>query len=222
MILFIRNRNFYKFILAYVYFNGCLNFPNLIISYPAGSGSIFGRGYTLDFWIKIDRVNEFCTQPAGTLKYYFIGDPHAIYFDPNDTSTTAATQKTNLGYNIYYQLFGLPNSKVKLVNFSQFNWNHISIHVDLVNRNLRVYTNFNFYYPEVKLDNIPSGVDISFNRLVFCSKSSCITSGYFNNIFWGAAYYKDLKINDGINYNPFASVDDYSSMYFSFFYFVLF
>jgi len=203
--------NYYK--LGYVYFNGCLNYPNMMMLFPSGNGSIFERGYTIEFWIKIDRQNEFCKPTPPNLKYYFIGDPHVIYNDPQDTSISDRINNSNLGYNLYYQLLTMPQVKVRLTNISQFNWNHVAIHVDLVNRNLRVYTNFNFFNPEVKLDNIVPNIDLNFYRIIFCSTSNCIKNqtNYLTNIAWGAAFYKFIRVNDGINYNPWDGLEYLSS-----------
>jgi len=186
----------------------------MIMTFPNGNGSVLGRGYTVEFWMKIDRLNEFCKTDNPKLKYYFIGDPHVIYNDPRDTSVSERVNNSNLGYNLYYQLLSSPLVKVRLRNISQFNWNHVSIHVDLLNRNLRVYTNFNLWDPEVKLDNIHPSVDLGFNRVVFCSTSECIrnSSNYLTNIAWGAAFYKFIRVSDGINYNPWDSLEYYSSM----------
>jgi len=184
-----------------------------MLSFPSGSGSLLGRGYTVEFWMKIDRLNEFCKVESGKLKYYFIADPHVIYFDPADLSVTDSVNNSNLGYNLYYQLLTNPLIKVRLTNISQFNWNHIAIHVDLISRNLRVITNFNIFTPEVKVDNINTFYKLEFNRIVFCSNSDCIknTNGYLTNIAWGAAFYKSIRVSDGINYNPSNSIEYHSS-----------
>ena len=73
------------------------------MTFPSGLGSIFGRGYTLEFWMKIDRQNEFCTVIAPNKKYYFIGDPHLIYYEA-DSTTTASSDNSNLTYSLYYEL----------------------------------------------------------------------------------------------------------------------
>lgn len=192
-----------------------MNYPNMIMTFPAGNGSILGRGYTIDFWFKIDRLNEFCATPNGKIKYYFVGDPHVIYYDASDTTITDKINNSNLGYNLYYRLLSFSSVKVKLTNISQFNWNHVSIHVDLLNRKLRLYTNYNLFSPDFILDNIPNSVDLSFNKIAFCSSSSCISSpsGYLTDIHWGAAFYKNLRISDGINYNPWNALENYSNTY---------
>ena len=183
------------------------------MNFTGGPGGIIGRGYVVEFWIKLDRLNEFCAISPSKYKYYFIGDPHVLYYDPTDAGNTSTLNNSNFGYNIYYQLLTMPSVKVKLTNLSQFNWNHVSIHVDLVNRNLKVITNFNYFNPEVKIEKISSGINLNFSRIMFCSNSNCNTlfPGYLTNIEWGAAFYKNIRISDGINYNPWTSLDYYSS-----------
>jgi hypothetical protein len=187
----------------------------LSFSFPSGSGSILGRGYTVEFWFKIDRQNEFCAVTIPNRKFYFIGDPHIIYYEA-DTTTTTTTDSLNLTYSLYYELVTWksvkPPTKVKLIGISQFNWNHISIHADLVNRNLEVVSNYNYFNPQVKLVNVPTFVDLSFKRIMFCSTNCTPTSSEINNINWGAAWYKSITIADGINYNQWSAIDYSSQM----------
>lgn len=146
-------------------------------------------------------------------KYYLIADPHVIYSDNISLSQISSTNRNfsrNTNYPVYYQLLTNPNTKVQLKGFSQFNWNHILIHVDKVKRTLRVVTNFNYYTPDISIDPVNPSIDTSLKRLVFCSKdsdcpASSINNKYLYNIFWGAAFYKDLRISEGINSNFFVS-----------------
>jgi len=173
-----------------------------------------GGSYVFEFWIKLDRINEVCKMPDFfSKKYYMIADPHVFYSDSNSlltTSTTNANFNKNLNYPVYYQLLTNPNFKVQLKGFSQFNWNHVLIHVNTIKRTLRLVTNFNYYTPDLLIDPVHPSIDISLRKLVFCSSnSSCSasssTSQYLNNIWWGAAFYKDLRLSDGINSNFFVS-----------------
>ena len=149
-----------------------------------------------------------------TKKYYLIADPHAFYSDNISLISTKSTSNNNFNkntnYPVYYQFLTNPNVKVQLKGFSQFNWNHILIHVNTVKRTLRLVTNFNYYYPELLIDPVHPAIDINLQKLVFCSNNascsaSSTTSTYLNNVFWGAAFYKDLRVSDGINSNFFVS-----------------
>lgn len=182
-----------------------MNYPNFSYSVTTGGS------YILEFWIKLDRINEFCKLPDFALKkYYFIADPHVIYSDNISlTKVTSANQNfnKNMGYPIYYQLLSNPLVKVQLQNFSQFNWNHILIHVNTVKRTLRVVTNFNYYYPDILIDPVNTVTDINLNKFAFCSNNvGCAASynkEYLNNVYWGAAFYKDIRVSEGINWNFF-------------------
>ena len=196
--------------------NGCLNFPNITMTFPSGMGSAFGRGYTVEFWIKIDRQNEFCNVVSPNKKFYFIADPHVIYYEAS-ASTTAATDKGNLTYSLYYELvtWASPSAKVKLIGVSQYNWTHISIHVDLVNRSSQVVVNYNNFNPAVKFTNILPNVSLDFKKIMFCSTNCTPSNSPINNINWGAAWYKSITASDGINYNQWVAKDyatqDYAS-----------
>ena len=165
--------------------------------------------------MKIDRQNEFCTVIAPNKKYYFIGDPHLIYYEA-DSTTTASSDNSNLTYSLYYELVTWksinPPTKIKLTGISQFNWNHISIHADLVNRNLNVVTNYNNFNPAVKFTNVPSFVDLTFKKIMFCSRNCTPSNDAISNINWGAAWYKSITVADGINYNPWTAIDYSSKM----------
>lgn len=153
-------------------------------------------------------------------KYYFIADPHAFYSDnislTKTTSSNTSYNKNN-GYPIYYQLLSSPSIRVQLKNFSQFNWNHVLIHVNTVKRSLRLVTNFNYYYPEIFLESINTVTNINLQRLVFCSnneKCNAKSIDYLPNVYWGAAYYKDIRISDGINWNFFNTQEYINNSYF--------
>ena len=193
--------------------NGCLNFPNITMTFPSGAGSSFGRGYTVEFWIKIDRQNEFCTVTSPNKKYYFIGDPHVIYYK-SDSTTTSSTDNGNLTYSLYYELvtWKVPAATVKLVGVSQFNWNHISIHVDLLAHNSQVVVNYNNFNPAVKYTGIPTNVDLNFKKIMFCSTNCTPSNSDIKNINWGAAWYKSITVADGINYNQWVAKDYASQM----------
>lgn len=163
--------------------------------------------------MKIDRKNEFCTVTSPNRKYYFIGDPHIIYYEA-DSTTTTATDNANLTYSLYYELvtWTVPGAKVKLTGISQFNWNHISIHADLLNRKLDIAINYNTFNPAVKFRNIPNGVDLSFRKIMFCSNNCTPSNSIIKNINWGAAWYKSIRVADGINFNPWGALDYSSGM----------
>lgn len=150
---------------------------------------------------------------APNRKYYFIGDPHIIYYQA-DSTTTTATDNSNLTYSLYYELatWTNPATKVKLTGISQFNWNHISIHADLINRDLQVITNYNNFNPAVLLNKIPSFVDLDFKRIMFCSRNCTPSNSLIKNINWGAAWYKSITVSDGINFNQWVAIDYASKM----------
>jgi hypothetical protein len=191
-----------------LYFNGCLNFLNLGFDFNSGFGTKFEQGHTIKFWMKIDRFNEFCT--TNKRKYYFILEPHSIYLDTANNNYAQTGQTIPSGfYNIVYENIHSTALKGTLYSINPNTWNIITIQVNLLNHSLRVYTNNNLFTPDIKIDNIPTTVKLIPTKLVFCSiqgqssdNTLCSTSSYASNLSWGAAFYKDIKIWDGVNTNP--------------------
>lgn len=102
-----------------------------------------------------------------------------------------------------------PQVKVELKNFSQFNWNHFLIHVNYVKRSFRVVTNFNYYNADFASEGFDSDLEIKLQskNIIFCSNNDfCdVDKSYLNNVAWGAAFYKDLRLSDGAKWNFFSS-----------------
>lgn len=191
-----------------LYFNGCLNFPNISFDFKS-SQSKFENGHTIQFWMKIDRFNEFCSS-NNKRKYYFLLEPHLIYLD-SESTIDVQTGKTlpNGFYNIVYENMISKTLKGTLASLNPLTWNVITIQVTSLNNSnsIKVYTNNNFFKPDINLENINIGSMI-ISKLVFCSStgqisdnSLCSSSSYANNITWGAAFYKDIKIWAGLNTN---------------------
>lgn len=183
-----------------------MNFPNFQTPFTTGGS------YTLEFWIKLDRINEFCKIPDNFKKYYFISDPHSIYAEPVSLTTIKEDNQDfnrNNGYKVYYQMLSNPEIKVELKNFSQFNWNHVLIHMNNVSKNFRVVTNFNYYNADYAVDGFDFGFETKAKskNIIFCSNNQfCnVDKKYLDNIAWGAAFYKDLRLSEGTTWNFFSS-----------------
>lgn len=185
-----------------------MNYPNFQHTFST-NGS-----FTLDFWIKLDRVNEFCKIPDNFKKYYFIADPHVIYAEPVSLQNISLTNQAfnqNNGYTVYYQMLTRPAIKVQLKFFSQFNWNHVLLHVNYQKKIFRLITNFNYYTPDYSLNDFDSTFEANsqIQKIFFCSNNefcgALANRQYLNNISWGAAYYKDLRLSEGFNWNFFTS-----------------
>lgn len=172
-----------------------MNPPNFSIDYNL-------QNYSISFWIKLDRQNEFCSSDA-TTKYYFLGYPHAIY---NDFSSVAS--RSNFGYNMYYQLLTNSNTKVLISNFSQYNWNHINIEFNSIAKTFKLIVNYNYFTPEISIENVTSVSSMIFTKLIFCpNKMFCnISPAQFlinssEKFIWGSAFYKGLIIDDSSSSN---------------------
>lgn len=135
--------------------------------------------------MKLDLLNEFCDY-TNKRKFYFVAEPHIIYWDNEENS-------------LYYELL-LGGARAKITGINLNEWNLFTIKVDQKKKSIYVYTNFNFYKPEVSVENLSSEYDLSMLNLAFCSGDEfCFMKySYIGEIrlIWGAAYYKNLKIWD--------------------------
>jgi hypothetical protein len=181
--------------LAFLNYNGCLNPPNFSIDYNL-------QNYSISFWIKLDRQNEFCSSDA-TKKYYFLAYPHSLY---NDFSSS--NDRTNFGYKMYYQLLTNSNTKILISNFSQYNWNHIQIEFNSISKTFKLIINYNYFTPEITIENVSSLRTMIFTKLIFCpNNNNCnISPAQFlinsnEKFIWGSAFYRSLSIDDSLNSN---------------------
>lgn len=172
-----------------------MNPPNFTIDYNLQS-------YSISLWIKLDLQNEFCITDAST-KYYFLAYPHAIYYD-----LTSSNDSSNLGYKLNYQLLSNLNTKITLSNFSQYNWNHINLEFNSISKNFKLIVNYNYFIPEISIDNIGSLSTMTLSKLIFCpNNQNCNINpiSFLRNssekFIWGSAFYKGLNIDNGMNIN---------------------
>jgi hypothetical protein len=154
-------------------------------------------------------MNEFCSKGTNNKKYYFIMDPHALYEDPSWESGT----DPNRPYTLIYEVVPQSNSSIKqTISFSRFNWNYVAIHVNFSQNYLKFYTNFNTMSPTFTNTNIKN-LKLTLNNVLFCSSKTNCNSGTgvnaYTDVFWGAAFYKNLRIWGGVNTNSWV-VHEYS------------
>lgn len=77
----------------------------------------------------------------------------------------------------------------------------------------KIITNFNYYNPDISISswdlNFPN--NIAMQKLIFCSNDTlcaALTNRYYlTNVFWGAAFYKNMRLNEGNNWNFFSSTE---------------
>lgn len=173
-------------------FNGCLNSPNIILDLNLSS-------YLISVWIKFDKRNEFCSSDK-LLRYYFVAFPHIIYSEVPYTLPLNNIDSNFIYYNIVL------NKKIKISGLSNFNFNMITIHYNENTKEFRLIVNNNTKTPAVSIDDaLPA--NFIFKKLMFCANSSKCTNTSSssllpNEFIWGSAYYRDLRIYNGIFYNP--------------------
>lgn len=176
---------------SYMNFNGCFNSANMIMDFNLSS-------YLINVWIKFDKYNEYCSSDK-TLRYYFVAYPHIIY-----SQAPYTLPLINLDTNFFY-FNVMTNQRIKITGLSNFNFNLISISHNEQTKQFRLIINNNYKTPAVAIDNtVPS--QYTFSKLMFCANNSKCTNNNTsallpNEYIWGSAFYKDLRIHNGVLYN---------------------
>jgi hypothetical protein len=162
-----------------MYFNSCYNFNSVYNTFSSTEQTATANGYILEFWLKPDKVNFFCTQ-ASTSLYYFYSVPHTFYMT-NPGGTTLTYQNT-----VDTSFSG------DLTNFNMYEWNYILIQV--TDTKINIYTN-----QKSTADltfSISTSSDHNITGLGFC-RGNCNAGGVIaTNIIWGSAYYRNIRIYD--------------------------
>jgi hypothetical protein len=175
---------------SYMYFSSCLNTPNMIMDLNL-------KSFFLSVWIKFDKPNEFCSTTK-TKKFYFVAYPHIIY------STISTGTITNEDTLFYYENIKTGN-KVNISNLVNFNWNIIIFHYNENTKTFLLIIN-NKIEPLAFSSKNAEVSSYELQKIVFCvdnskCKNNKITHNLNDDFVWGSAYYKNLKIYDGIQQN---------------------
>lgn len=102
-----------------------------------------------------------------------------------------------------------------MLKLNENNWNHIAINVNHLIKSLYVYTNFNLFNPDISYPKLHPAIDLQLKRLAFCNSGTCYPSEltYTQFVFWGAAFYKNIRIWDGASTNAWVMMDYLSLKY---------
>jgi hypothetical protein len=174
-------------------YNGCSNSPTTVLNFNFSS-------YLISVWIKLDKFNEFCTSDL-TLRYYLIAFPHVIY-----AQTPNKLPLVNLDTNFFY-FNALTNQRIKITGLSNFNFNLISIFYNEQTKQFRLILNNNYKTPAVAIDEAAPNQNLLM-KLIFCPNGNkcnnvSVNTSLPNEFIWGSAFYKDLKVFNGVVYNYF-------------------
>ena len=97
-----------------MYLNGCFNFNNFSYDFTDSGYPTITTGYFIEFWFKLDPINEFCVNPVNGKKYIFIAYPHAFYI-----LTSSSTQ-------LQYEYMGSsPGITGVITAMTTADWNYI-------------------------------------------------------------------------------------------------
>lgn len=171
-----------------VYYSSCFNTPNIFHTFSTTSTQKLLGGHILEFWFKVDTVNNSCNSSKTTGKeYYFYSKPHAFYRDYSDSQ-------------FYYDITTYGSNQGSLPSVQLYEWNIILIKTEInsTNREINVYINYNFSSPEYTKSSIPGANNIAFTSWSFCSDSTKNTAecDSLTNISWGSAYYRNVRVWD--------------------------
>lgn len=170
-----------------VFFSGCYNSPNFFHSFTTTTTLKITKGHILEFWFKLDTVQNYCNLNKTTgSEYYFYSKPHAIFRDFSNSQ-------------FYYAPTTFPPNKGVLPSIQLYEWNRILIKVTdltLPGQSVTVYVNYNFDSPEFELLNIPASSNMDMQSISFCSDSTKGFCDSLTDIIWGSAYYRNIRIWD--------------------------
>lgn len=180
-----------------MYYSACLNSPNMIAPLKYSS-------YFLSVKIKIDKSGENCKSDL-TKRLYFVAYPHIISAEVasgdkvDDMSTIP-----NIGTNYYYENIQT-GTRINISNLVNFNWNTIAFHYNEKIKTFKLIINNDTEKPAFQ-SSTANETSYYLRKIVFCrDNSKCHTTlndyNLNNNYIWGAAYYKDLKIYNGLSQN---------------------
>lgn len=186
---------------SFMYYSGCLNSPNMIMEMNM-------KSYFISIWIKFDKPNEFCSSTK-TKRLYFFAFPHIISSETRNNEFL-----NNQDTNYHYENI-LTGNIINITNLVNFNWNLITFHYHEKTKNFKLIINNDTEKPVFTSDKAITN-SYELKKIVFCADIQNCKIGLDiyhlnNNYIWGSAYYKNLKVHDGIvsNYINFQEKEQY-------------
>ena len=170
-----------------LFYSRCYNLPNFYVAITNTVKQKISRGYLLEFWFKFDYSLFFCAH--NEKEYYFYSTPHSIY------------QKSSA---FYYGIIGDESKNKQLNNIHSFEWNKIVIKTTLGSssgQSVIIYVNYNFD-ETANITGIPDSTNMQLSYISFCSNPSngkCVDGSESTNIYWGSAYYSNIRVWDLLN-----------------------
>ena len=169
-----------------LFYSRCYNTPNFYKTLSNSVKQKFASGYLLEFWFRFDHSLFFCNHQP--IEYYFYSTPHSIYHN-------------TLENEYYYEIIGNSYYKYKLSDISRYEWNKIVIRTTLgstTGQNVIVYVNYNLNTPAAQFSGIPDSINMQLQYISFCSNkdNGYCTSAGTANIYWGSAYYRNIRVWD--------------------------
>ena len=171
-----------------LFISKCYNSPNFYVNLDSETEYKYREGYVLEFWMKLDKALIQCQDGYGVnnKEYYFKTNIHSIYYDTSS--------------NIFYYECARDTSIIREISGVQdYEWNKFYIRTKITDRIIDLFLNFDVANAKFTLKNelkIKQTMKLSLNQISFCPRNSCGTCGVDNNINWGSAYYKNIRVWD--------------------------
>ena len=173
---------------ASFYFNRCYNFLPIYKTFTATQLELTKNSYAIEFWFKLDKVNEFCSNDIA-IRYVFWAYPHSfIQYAGND----------DVYYNDLYEKSINPvYSPIKIERIHPYEWNFIVIEYKRSPGSVNIYVNLKSSESDYSYSISNSNLNIyNVKAIAFCNGNefTCKPLGSQLNINWGAAYYNKIRI----------------------------
>ena len=166
------------------FYSRCYNLPNFYKEFSNSVLQKISSGYLLEFWINFDHSLFFCENKDK--QYYFYSQPHSLYHD----------YSTNI---YYYRIIGDTND-YQLSDIHSYEWNKIVIRTVLgSSSSVIVYVNYNLDTPSVQISGISKNMKLSYISFCTDSNNGNCKKDATETIYWGSAYYKNIRVWDLLN-----------------------
>lgn len=169
------------------------------------------KSYFISIWIRFDRAREFCSSDKAK-RFYFVAYPHVISSNAPDVNNPR--EIINNGNEYFYENL-ITGNRVRISNLVNFNWNLITFHYNENNLTFKLIVNNDIEKP-VFTSNVAQPTAYELRKILFCANNkNCKTLledyNLSDNFIWGSAYYRNLKIYDGVieNYINFQEKEQY-------------
>ena len=167
------------------YFNHCYNFLPAYQRFTTAQLEQTKNGYVVEFWFKLDKVNEFCGNNKN--RYVLWVYPHSLFQYANDDT-------------VYYKdLFLSSNTPIKLNNIHLYEWNFVLFEYRKSKGKVNIWVNFKSIEPDHSFNIQESYINsnaYNVKAFAFCNGDYYCAPIESISIDWSSAYYSRMRVYD--------------------------